>query len=192
MRFADQREDKMAKRGFLLIGIAGIFLFTVSCAGPSRVEMDYGTSFKLAKFNQTLNPQAEKNLEPVIGFDGSAAQAAVGRYRKGFEEKTSAPVYSINIGGDGNGDWIGVSETTIRNTVNSYLSSYLISLGNPAATVSIPDPVRTTNPDTGAYSPGGTLTVSVTYTYTFMVIPNFIASIINPITLAAQTVMRFE
>lgn len=93
---------------------------------------------------------------------------------------------------DGNGDWIGVSDTTIRNTVNSYLSSYLISLGNPAATVSIPDPVRTTNPDTGAYSPGGTLTVSVTYTYTFMVIPNFIASIINPITLTAQTVMRFE
>jgi len=91
----------MAKRGFLLIGIAGIFLFTVSCAGPSRLEMDYGTSFKLAKFNQTLNPEAEKNLEPVTGFDGSAAQAAVGRYRKGFEEKTSAPVYSINVGGLG-------------------------------------------------------------------------------------------
>lgn len=90
----------MTKKSFLLIGIAGIFLLTVSCVA-SRVEMDYGTSFKLAKFNQTLNPQAEKNLEPVTGFDGSAAQAAVGRYRKGFEEKTSAPVYSINIGGFG-------------------------------------------------------------------------------------------
>ncbi len=93
---------------------------------------------------------------------------------------------------DGSGDWLAVSDTTIRNTVTGYLSSYLISLGDPTATVSIPDPVRTTNPDTGTYSPGGTLTVTVTYTYTFMVIPNFIASIINPITLTAQTVMRFE
>ncbi len=90
----------MAKRGFLLIGMAGVFLLVVGCTA-SRVEMDYGTSFKLAKFNQTLNPEAEKNLEPVTGFDGSAAQAAVGRYRKGFEERTAAPVYTINIGGFG-------------------------------------------------------------------------------------------
>jgi len=91
----------MAKRYFLLIGLVGIFLISVSCVGPSRVEMDYGTSFKLAKFNQTLNPDAEKNLEPVTGFDGGAAQAAIGRYRKGFEEKSVAPIYSINIGGLG-------------------------------------------------------------------------------------------
>jgi len=89
----------MAKRHFLLVGLAGIFLISVSCVGPSRLEMDYGTSYKLAKFNQTLNPDAEKNLEPVTGFDGGAAQASIGRYRKGFEEKTSAPVYSINISG---------------------------------------------------------------------------------------------
>ncbi len=87
----------MAKRGFLLIGMAGIFLLVVSCAGPSRVEMDYGTSHKLAKFNQTLNPQAEKNLEPVTGEDGRTAEAAIERYRKGFQEKSEAPVYSINI-----------------------------------------------------------------------------------------------
>jgi len=91
----------MAKRGFLLIGLAGIFLISVSCAGPSRVEMDYGTSYKLAKFNQILNPEAEKNLEPVTGFDGGAAEATIERYRKGFQEKTQAPVYSISIGGLG-------------------------------------------------------------------------------------------
>ena len=90
----------MAKRGFLLIGMAGIFLLVVGCAA-SRVEMDYGTSFKLAKFNQTLNPQAEKNLEPVTGFDGRTAEATIERYRKGFQEKTQAPVYSISIGNFG-------------------------------------------------------------------------------------------
>jgi hypothetical protein len=91
----------MVKKSFLLIGLAGIFLISVSCAGPSRLEMDYGTSYKLSKFNQTLNPQAEKNLEPITGFDGGAAQATIGHYRKGFEEKTPAPVYSINISGFG-------------------------------------------------------------------------------------------
>lgn len=91
----------MKKRGFLLIGLVGIFLISVGCAGPTRLEMDYGTSFKLAKFNQILNSEAEKNLEPVPGFDGRAAQAAIERYRKGFEEKSPAPVYSISIGGLG-------------------------------------------------------------------------------------------
>ena len=91
----------MTKRCFLLMGLAGIFLISVSCVGPSRVAMDYGTSYKLAKFNQTLNPEAEKNLEPVTGFDGGAAQATVGKYRKGFEEKVSAPTYVFSIGGIG-------------------------------------------------------------------------------------------
>jgi len=91
----------MARKSYLLIGLVAIFLISVGCAGPTRVEMDYGTSFKLSKFNQTLNPEAEKNLEPVTGFDGGAAQATIGRYRKGFEEKTTAPTYvfSISTGG---------------------------------------------------------------------------------------------
>ncbi len=93
---------------------------------------------------------------------------------------------------DGSGNYTPMDDGTIRTTVNNYLSSNLISLGNPAQTVIIPDPVRTANPLTGNLSPGGQLTVVVQYTYTFMVIPNFITSIINPITLTAQTVMRFE
>jgi hypothetical protein len=88
----------MKKRGFLLIGLVGIFLISVGCAGPTRVEMDYGTSFKLSKFNQTLNPEAEKNLEPVTGFDGGAAQGTIGRYQKGFEEKPPAPTFTLSIG----------------------------------------------------------------------------------------------
>ncbi len=88
----------MAKRSFLLIGLVMIFLISTGCAGPSRVEMDYGTSYKLAKFNQTLNPEAEKNLEPVTGEDGRTAEATIDRYRKGFQEKSEAPIYTINVG----------------------------------------------------------------------------------------------
>ncbi len=88
----------MITKTSMVIGLLAMFLILTSCAGPSRVEMDYGTSYKLAKFNQTLNPEAERNLEPVNGLYGGAARATMERYQKGFEEKSEAPIYSINIG----------------------------------------------------------------------------------------------
>ncbi len=102
MRYADQREGQM-KRCLLLIGLVALLAFLIGCAGPSRVEMDYGTSYKLNKFNQILDPEAEKNLQPVVGFDGVAAGNAVERYRKGFQEKSEPPVYNITIGNVGSG-----------------------------------------------------------------------------------------
>ncbi len=66
---------------------------------PTRLEMDYGTSYKLAKFNQIFNPEAEKNLEPVIGLDANAAQKIMDRYYKVFETPPQKPTYNINIGG---------------------------------------------------------------------------------------------
>ena len=103
----------MTGKFFVLIGSATMFLVIAGCGGPNmfcagpntfcpgpgRLDTDYGTSYKLAMFNQTLNPDAEKNLEPVIRFDGGAAKTAIERYRKGFEEMSTAPIYSINIGG---------------------------------------------------------------------------------------------
>jgi hypothetical protein len=91
----------MIKKVIITIGIIASFLTLMGCACPSRVAMDYGTSHNLAKFNQILDPEAEKNLEPVTGFDGGAANASMEKYRKGFEKATPAPVYSISIGGLG-------------------------------------------------------------------------------------------
>ena len=85
-------EVKMMKRYFVIIGVIAMFCIAAGCAGLSRLEMDYGTSFKLAKFNQTLNPEAEKNLKPVTGLDGVAAQKSIDRYRKEFE-KAQPPIY---------------------------------------------------------------------------------------------------
>jgi hypothetical protein len=91
---------EMIKAILPLIGLGVIiFLMATGCAGPSRVAMDYGTSHSLARFNQILNPEAEKNLEPAKGFDGHAAQASMERYRKGFERAApsaaSAPIFGI-------------------------------------------------------------------------------------------------
>ncbi len=69
-----------------LLSILCVLILISACAGPSRVEENYGTSVKVALFHQMLNPDAEKNLEPVVGMDGKAAQIGMDRYRKGFEE----------------------------------------------------------------------------------------------------------
>ncbi|MEW6333636.1 MAG: hypothetical protein AB1558_05160 [Thermodesulfobacteriota bacterium] len=74
--------------------IAGI----ASCA-PSRLGADYGTSFKLQKYNQIADPQAGGRVETAEGMDGRAAQAAKEKYHTGFEKEPPAQVYQLNVGG---------------------------------------------------------------------------------------------
>ena len=81
---------------WVIVGVIAVAL--ISCAGPSRLEMDFGTSAKLAVVNQTLNPEAGKNLEPVTGMDGKAAEGIMEVYRGGFEKPTPPTTYSFTIG----------------------------------------------------------------------------------------------
>jgi len=94
-------EREMKKRSILTAGIIGLFLMAMACAGPSRLEMDFGTSGKLSKFNQILDPQAGKNLDPVEGLDGGAAKAATEKYRKEFEKPAPPTTYSLSVGSIG-------------------------------------------------------------------------------------------
>jgi hypothetical protein len=92
----------MKNRYFIYGGlIIAVLFFSAGCVSQTRVERDYGTSYNLQKFGQTLNPQAEKNLEPVYGFDGQAADKTVVKYEKSFEEKVAAPTYTFSISGGG-------------------------------------------------------------------------------------------
>jgi hypothetical protein len=93
-------EEQMVRRCLVLIGLAAMVTISACTAGNlSRLEMDYGASSKLARFNQILNPEAGKNLEPVSGLDGQAAQATMEKYRKGFEKPEKEPAYMFSIGG---------------------------------------------------------------------------------------------
>lgn len=87
------------------IALIAILSFTagllISCAAPTRVETDYGTSYKLQKYNQIANPDAEKNLKPVEGLDGQAAAAAMTKRQKEFEKQEKAPSYIFNLGTSG-------------------------------------------------------------------------------------------
>jgi len=89
----------MTRKPILLIGFVTLFIIMAGCAKPlSRVETDYGHSSDLAKTNQTLNPESSKNLEPVTGMDGEAAQAVTERYREDFEKPSPAVPYTLTIG----------------------------------------------------------------------------------------------
>ena len=55
--------------------------------GDYRLKKDYGNSQRLAISNQTLNPEAGKDLKPVYGFDGRAAEIVMEeQYIKRFEK----------------------------------------------------------------------------------------------------------
>jgi hypothetical protein len=99
----------MIKRTLVLIGFVAIGLIFTGCApssnfwkdcypGPTRLEEDFGTSFKLQIAHQVLNPEAEKNLEPVTGLDGKAGQATMEKYRKEFEKPAPPAPYVLGLG----------------------------------------------------------------------------------------------
>jgi len=85
------------------IGLIAVSLSACTTARSVFVQRKtkLGASFKSAKTNQILNPEAGKNLKPVTGFDGQAAQITMKKYRKDFERPAAKTVYSISIGGIG-------------------------------------------------------------------------------------------
>lgn len=73
-----------------------------------------------------------------------------------------------------------ISDEEIRSVVNNYCSGHLVTFGEDS-TIGIT-----------ITRAGGNLTVNVTYTYDYLVLPNFVTSIVGNMNLAAQTIMRME
>lgn len=91
----------MTKICYIMCG-AALSMVIAGCAGQqSRVEMDYGVSQRLAVANQTLNPDAGKNMEPVEGLDGPAGQRTYDQYLKSFEKPEKQPTYQLGVIGQG-------------------------------------------------------------------------------------------
>lgn len=82
----------------LLIG-AVVTWAVGGCAAPSPYfDEQLGLAVNAAKAQQTLNPDASRNADPVAGIDGAAADHAVDEYHNSF--KAPAPTFPvINIGG---------------------------------------------------------------------------------------------
>jgi len=79
--------------------IGGIVI--AGCAGPSMLDQNWGRSVETAHFNQTLNPQAGPNLEPVKGLDGQSAGNTLEAYRKSFTHEQKSSGYDIKVTGIG-------------------------------------------------------------------------------------------
>lgn len=72
----------------------------VGCATNTPVLDDhFGEAVNAAKAQQTINPDASLNTDPVAGVDGQAANAAVDRYHKSFvQPPAAASVFNIGVG----------------------------------------------------------------------------------------------
>lgn len=78
----------MHKTSLTFLGLAGlIFLVCSGCSRPTTLGANTGIAYGMAKQNQMLNPDAEGNLEPVVGMEGNVTETAMERYRKGFEKE---------------------------------------------------------------------------------------------------------
>jgi len=77
-----------------------------------------------------------------------------------------------------------VTEDEIRNTVDTYLQNSLISLGGAST--------WNTSLSGTCTAAGDPITVTVTYNYNFLVLPNFITSLAPTLTLGGTTTMRCE
>ncbi len=76
----------MRKKIYATVSVL-IFLAAAGCAHYGTLEEDYGKSYNMAKENQILNPGASKNLEPVKGLNGRAAEAVMNKYIDSFSKK---------------------------------------------------------------------------------------------------------
>jgi len=81
----------MRNKTFFII-VTGIFLLSIAAVCTSSgedcetyLDKNWGKSFQSAMRSQTLNPSAGKNLAPVKGLDGPAAELVMGCYRQSFK-----------------------------------------------------------------------------------------------------------
>jgi hypothetical protein len=95
-----QKRHERLTAGVVLMLVVSVALLGVMLAGcaPTRLEIDYGNSYRLATAQQVLLPESEQNLMPQEGLDGRAAQLILEHYRKTFEQPPPPPTFAISVG----------------------------------------------------------------------------------------------
>ena len=78
----------MAIAGILTLGGCG------SISTTPEVDARFGESLSIIKAQQTINPDAARNTDPVAGIDGKAAKGAYDNYRDSFRQP---PTEGMNV-----------------------------------------------------------------------------------------------
>jgi hypothetical protein len=72
--------------------ISIVALVAAGCAQRApRLESQMGQSLNMLRAQQTLNPRASNNTDPVAGMDARSAQIAHDRYEQSFRTPVAPP-----------------------------------------------------------------------------------------------------
>jgi hypothetical protein len=85
--------------------VLALFMLAACGSTPTQSRTPYldsrfGEAVEMARAQQTINPGASQNKDPVTGIDGRAAHEAVGRYQESFA-KPPAQINMFSIGVSG-------------------------------------------------------------------------------------------
>jgi hypothetical protein len=70
-----------------------------ACVTPTpHYDERFGEAVRTAVAQQTINPDASKNTDPVKGLDGKAATETINNYDKSFKSPETGKSLSIGIG----------------------------------------------------------------------------------------------
>ena len=62
-------------------------------------DAQFGKSVRLLNAQQTINPNAAANTDPVLGLDGKAAASGYGEYQNSYSKpKPQTSTFTIGIG----------------------------------------------------------------------------------------------
>ncbi len=84
--------------------LIAIGMMTGCAPTTPRMDMHFGEAVNTAKAQQTINPDASRNTDPVAGLDGQAAKSTIDLYQKSF--KSPPPpvnVFTIGVGSGSSG-----------------------------------------------------------------------------------------
>ena len=83
--------------------LAALTAGLAACSTTPNLDRNFGQAVNQAKAQQTINPDASLNTDPVAGLDGVAANAAIDNYTKSVTAPPP-PATVINIGGSLSGN----------------------------------------------------------------------------------------
>lgn len=82
-----------------LIGALTVLVMGGCASNTPYFDQQVGVAVNAAKAQQTVNPNASRNTDPVAGIGGTPANSTVDEYHKSFE--APAPTFQVIGGGVG-------------------------------------------------------------------------------------------
>jgi len=92
------KEEAMKNKCAGIVAVMIMISFALAACGHDTLKQNWGSSFESMKINQTANPDASKNLEPVVGLDGIAAEQAMQGYQQGCGSEDTETTYNLRLG----------------------------------------------------------------------------------------------